>query len=35
MKEKIYDELLNMNTRIQQKGFNQSSHYHRYLKTMK
>ncbi|RBW69591.1 class I SAM-dependent methyltransferase [Bacillus taeanensis] len=33
MKEKTYDELLNINTRIHQKGFNNSSHYHRYEAT--
>jgi SAM-dependent methyltransferase len=33
MKEYYYDELLNIKTRGDQKGFNQSFHYHRYEAT--
>lgn len=33
MKEQYYDELLNIRTRGDQKGFNQSFHYHRYEPT--
>ncbi|KAB7705301.1 methyltransferase [Bacillus aerolatus] len=33
MKEQFYDELLNIKTRGDQKGFNQSFHYHRYEPT--
>ncbi|MGJ7919045.1 class I SAM-dependent methyltransferase [Neobacillus sp. LXY-4] len=33
MKEHYYDELLNIKTRGEQKGFNQSFHYHRYEPT--
>lgn len=33
MKEKIYDAMLNINTRGEQRGFNKSLHYHRYEPT--
>lgn len=33
MKEQFYDELLNIKTEGDQKGFNQSLHYHRYEPT--
>jgi SAM-dependent methyltransferase len=33
MKEKYYDDLLNVYTRGDQKGFNESLHYHRYEPT--
>ncbi|TYR79222.1 methyltransferase [Priestia megaterium] len=33
MKEQFYDKLLNINTRGDQKGFNESFHYHRYEPT--
>ena len=33
MKEKYYDELLNIKTEGEQVGFNESLHYHRYEPT--